>query len=235
MKSAIFLSILFLGLGALSRDAISQVTNYAPFPGDTAGIVDGHVISKKAYVDMFLEVAREEKDNEGKTKLTPEEKLLDIHRKTWDRLVIGAILEENIEKKGITTSDAEVRSSLEKDPPEFLKHGFVDSLGTFHREDYLQALRDPRNDSVVRNLVKLLAQDMQKRKLSNALIASITVTDDELWEDYRKQKGATRKKFEAEKESLRPVKLQEKQSTFMVSWVESSKANAKIIDYRTIK
>ena len=227
------LSILFLGFLILSEVAIAQVTADPPFRGDTAGVVNGRPLTRTQYLETFDQIARDITVDYA-LPLT-EQKILEVHRKTWDQLIVAAIIDDSIEKKGITISNAEVRFELENNPPQALRRNFIDSMGTFDSQAYLSALRDPRNDSIVRNVMKMIAEELVKQKLSNMLIASVPVTDNELWLEYKKEKGATRKKFEKEKDEYRKKAPLVKQQAFITNWLESAKANAKIIDYRTLK
>jgi len=229
----IFLLPIFFSAFLLADSAYSQISDVPPFTGDTAGIVNGRPITRKDYTEM-LSIVTGQMMQKKSGSLTGQE-ILEAHRKTWENLVNDAIVSDSIEKKGIIVTDAEVRSMLENDPPLVLSRQFTDSAGKFHKEDYLEAMHNPHNDSIVRILITVAKPEMQKQKFSNMLLASITVNDEELWKEYKDQKGATRKKFESEKEELRKRKLLEKQQAFFVSWFASAKANTKIIDYRTIK
>ena len=211
----------------------SQTTIDPPFLGDTVGYVNGKAITRKAYVDMFHEICLEM--NHGKSDSLVGKEIVEAHNKTWDRLVLGAVIEDSIEKKGIIVTDIEVRSSLESDPPEFLKRQFTDSTGKFIKEAYLKALHDSRNAAIMHTVIESMKSEMRKQKLSNVLIASITPCDEELWKEYKEKKGDTRQTFESEKEHLRSEKLKIKEPPFFEQWVSSAKTSAKIIDYRTIK
>ncbi len=217
----------------LSDYSYSQTTTAPPFRGDTAGFVNGRAIRRKAYIEMFSMVSSEIKPRMTDS-LTSQE-ILKVHQKTWDNLILECALMDSIEKKGIAVTDIEVRSSLERDPPQFLKAQFTDSTGKFLKEDYLSALRDPRNNDLLDTVLQIMIPAMKKEKLSKVLIASITPTDEELWKAYKEKKGATREKFESEKENLRSEKLKETEGPFFERWVASVKATAKVIDYRTMK
>jgi hypothetical protein len=226
-------AVVFLIVLILSCTAQAQVTSDPPFPGDTAGSVNGRVLTRKAYTDIFADLSRQQEGKKPRT--LSQQELIDIHRKTWDQLVMGAIIDGEIEKRGITISEKEARSVLENNPPEFIKNAFVDSSGIFHRQEYLQALHDPRNDTIVHSVIESMKIELRKKKFADTLLSLVTVTDDELWQDYKKQKDVTREKFEKEKDGLREKMLAVKQQAFISSWLDSSRAKASIIDYRTIK
>jgi len=225
-----FLLPIFFASSLFANAVYSQISSDPPFLGDTAGIVNGRVLARKAYITTFADITWQAP---GQKHPLSQQEIVDAHRKTWDALVVDAIIEDGIEEKGITVTDSEVLSVLVNDPPEFLKNNFKDSSGVFHRQEYLQTLHDPRNDSIVQAVINTMKPTMRKEKFYKVLVAPVTVmiTDDQLWDEFKKQKGASRKEFNSKKEELR----QEKQMSFLYAWIEASKGNAKIIDYRTIK
>lgn len=227
-------SVICIVVLILSGIAHSQVTNYVPFPGDTAGFINGRVITRKDYLVMFTDVTKHAP--EEKPDSLSEKALLDEHQKTWDQLIEYALIDDSIEKKGIIVSNAEVMTYLESDPPNFLKSQFTDSSGKFDKPQYLLALHDKKNDTTIVQLIKAMKIVMGRQRLSEMFLAAIPpVTDDELWKEYKEGKDATKEKFELEKERLRTIKLQTKVQAYFASWIALAKANAKIIDYRTIK
>jgi len=231
MKTFTIFIILFCTL-IFSVKVYSQTTD-APFRGDTAGFVNGKIITRKVYSEMFRRVSDQIKSEKNNS--LSDKDIIEAHHKTWDNLILESALEDTIEKKGIIVTDIEVRSSLENDPPAFLKPQFTDSTGKFIREDYLNALHDPHNKGIIDTLIQTMKPQMQKQKLSDLLLASITPTDEELWKDYKEKKGVTRTQFESEKESLRSEQLKIKTPIFFENWIQSIKTTAKIIDYRTVK
>jgi hypothetical protein len=229
-----FFSFILAVIVFLTSICDAQTPQYdLPFRGDTAAIVNGKVIGKKEYIERFSDITMQMTKGRS-TPLTPDE-ITDVQKQTWDELITNAIIDDSLEKKGITVSDQEVMTRLEKDPPEFLKRNFTDSTGKFRRSDYLSALKDPRNAASLKRMIAIMKPGIRRQKLSDVLMASLTVTDQELWRDYTKKGGSSQKKFDSEKETLRSEKLMVKQQTFFMEWMASAKKHAKIIDYRTVK
>src|SRR3954462_9684552 len=105
-----FFIIILTSFVLFSDSAYSQVTNEPPFPGDTAAVVNGRVINRHDYVEMFTVVTTGMLDAKGSA-LTGEE-IIEAHRQTWQNLINSAIVEDSIDKKGIVVTDKEIRLEL---------------------------------------------------------------------------------------------------------------------------
>ena len=141
-------------------------------PGDTVGVVNGVVITygdfnsiMSGYLKTF--VARSN-DN-----LVTDSLYTVIVDSSWDRAVSDIITEEAIAKRKLEMSDAEIKDSLYKHPPDYLARQFTDSSGRFHLEYMHQALDDPRNDSIVR----MILGGEKVRLETEKLIASVAADD----------------------------------------------------------
>src|ERR1043165_232748 len=151
--------------------------------GDAIGEVNGLAITNKEYQDIFQSVRQQEMTEKKKTTLNDAEEA-EVSEKTWDELISQKLLEQQLKKYGITVTDQEVRDRLFYSPPEELRRSFMDSLGQFHQQEYWQALRDPRNDTIVAPITNRIREGLKREKLQGVLLSSIRLTNSEMWERY---------------------------------------------------
>jgi len=150
---------------------------------DEIGKVNGASIMNKDYDDAYAQM-RQQKLQETKKPTLTETEETEVREKAWDQVIVGKIIDQKIDEFGIKVTDEEVRDILYYNPPEFLKKSFIDSSGRFDQATYFQALRDPRNDTIVSNVTKQLREELKKQKLSSLLQAGIRTTRADMWERY---------------------------------------------------
>src|SRR2546422_553575 len=85
---------------------------------------------------------------------------------------------------GLTVTDQDVRDAIYENPPAEVKKQFTDSTGNFHQDWYIKALRDPRNDTIVRQMEIGIRDQLRRLKWQASIITAIRVTDAEAHERY---------------------------------------------------
>jgi peptidyl-prolyl cis-trans isomerase D len=146
---------------------------------ETLGTVDGYKITKKMWEENLETVTAQLKQQKKKTDLT-EAEMQQAEDQTWDRCVQQAIINQSIDRMHITVTDQDVRDALFENPPADIRRQFTDSLGQFHAQDYVKALRDPRNDSLVRIMETGLREQIKIHKWQESMEGYVQVTDAEL-------------------------------------------------------
>jgi peptidyl-prolyl cis-trans isomerase D len=149
--------------------------------GETAGMVNGQKITIKELDDEKATGIENAKAQAKKTDLT-EPEIAQAEEQAWQNLVTRALIRVDMQKLGITVTDQEIRDRVYENPPEFARRQFTDSLGQFHQQDYLAAIRNPKNDTIVRKaLIDPTREQLLFSKWQNIITASVRVTDAELW------------------------------------------------------
>ena len=150
------------------------------------GSVNGDDISYQEFVnavDRQVENMKSQSNND-----IDEEQMSQVREQVWDAVVSQKLLEQEIEKFGITVSDDEVRDVILGDnPPDFLKQNFIDSTGKFNRQLYEAALFDPRNKEPLLQAEEIVRQSRLNEKLQSILFASITVGEADIKRNYLNQ------------------------------------------------
>jgi parvulin-like peptidyl-prolyl isomerase len=153
---------------------------------NNVGSVNGVDISYTEY-QTALERQRETRKQQTGEDI-PEEQWDQFREQVWDAIVTQKLLEQEIDKMKISVSDQEIKDAiLGDDPPAFLKQNFIDSLGNFNRALYEDAIFDPQNEQILLQAEEWVRQTMLNEKLQSMLLASITVSEDEVKRKFEEQ------------------------------------------------
>lgn len=146
---------------------------------NNVGSVNGEDITYTEFMNV-LEQQREAQRNQTGQDI-PEENMDQFREQVWDAIVTQKLLEEQIDKFGITVTDEEINNAILGDnPPAFLKQNFIDSTGNFNRSLYEQALFDPRNKEALIQAEEYVRQTRLNEKLQSLLLATINVSEAEI-------------------------------------------------------
>ncbi|MDP4199404.1 MAG: SurA N-terminal domain-containing protein [Bacteroidota bacterium] len=150
---------------------------------ETLGLVNGHKITRKQYDRIFQAVVDKMK-SENKRGVLSEVEEDQAGDQAWDEAVSESIIDQAVDRMGITVTDQDVRDAIFENPPAQVKKDFTDSMGVFHQDWYVKALRDPRNDTIVRTMEASVRDQLRRVKWQAAVISTIRVTDSEAYQRY---------------------------------------------------
>ncbi|RKZ00413.1 MAG: hypothetical protein DRQ13_00505 [Ignavibacteriae bacterium] len=150
------------------------------------GSINGVNISYREYQFVLDQQRETQKQQTGED--IPDDQWDQFREQVWETLVTQKLLEQEIERLGVTVSDEEIKDIILGDnPPEFLKQNFIDSTGTFNRQLYEQALFDPQNTEILIQVEEQVRQQRLTEKLQSLLLASVTVNEDEILRKFKEQ------------------------------------------------
>jgi len=153
-------------------EALGGKTNYV-------GSINGVEISYQEFQGAVERQRETQKQQTGND--IPEEQFDQFRDQVWESLVTEKLIEEEVQRLGITVSDEEVKDIiLGEDPPAFLKQNFIDSLGRFNREMYEEAIFNPQNEQILLQAEEFVRQSRYREKLQSLLEAGITIGEDEI-------------------------------------------------------
>ncbi len=111
-----------------------------------------------------------------------------LRQQQWDNLVTQILIDQEIERLGLTVTDQELINWVRGDnPPESLVRRFTDSTGKFNREAYDMALNDPRLKKEWAKIEDDLRREKGQQKLVTMLYSSVNVSDGEVMQRYLDQ------------------------------------------------
>jgi peptidyl-prolyl cis-trans isomerase D len=161
-----------------------EVTGGGTRPGDV-GRVNGRVLTVEAYqrtYDQLLQQAQQQ----AQGPVTPEMQR-QLRQQTWDQLVNDALLEQEMHRRGIRATDAEIRWAAENIPAPWLaQEEIFQTNGRFDLQRYREFLRGPTVTAEMYAALERYYREMiPQQKLFRQLVAGHRVTDAELWRNFR--------------------------------------------------
>ncbi len=176
----ISVGVLFVLFMVLSDSNVMEVFGVRT---NLVGSVNGVKITYQEFSKTMDTERENQKQQTGKD--VPDEQSEQFRDQVWDALVTKILIEQQIKKFGISVSDQEIKDIiLSNNPPEFLKRNFVDSTGKFNRQMYLSAIYDPRNSQALVQAEDYIRQNQLNQKLQSMLLASITVSPEEVKRNF---------------------------------------------------
>jgi peptidyl-prolyl cis-trans isomerase D len=147
------------------------------------GKVNGNEVSYKQFSELVRRTTENQKKQQGSD--VDEETERQIRSQVWNQLVDEMLIEQEIDRLGITVADQEILDIVNgPNPPEFLVQQFKDSTGTFRRDAYQQAMRDPQNKAAWIQVEEMLRQEQKRRKLQSLLLANVNTSEGELMQRF---------------------------------------------------
>lgn len=171
----------------------SRVLDFTRTQSQNVGSVDGEDIS---YQDYSNTVERLRKQQEQAGQQISEEQMDYFRDQVWDMMVTQKLLDKKIKEFGIVVTDDEVRNAIMgPNPPADIRQQFTDSTGTFNRQAFESAMRDPRNKEILITIEERERQRLTQQKLQNILFASVTATENEAYDNFIRQNIKMKAKY----------------------------------------
>jgi peptidyl-prolyl cis-trans isomerase D len=121
----------------------------------------------------------------------------EIEEAAWNQLVMEMLVQQELRKRGITASDAEVRQAARiAPPPEFYANELFQTNGQFDLAKYQQFLASPAVDDQLLLQLEAYYRDLIARnKLYRQVTAGSYMTERELWRLWQDQNEKVRARF----------------------------------------
>jgi peptidyl-prolyl cis-trans isomerase D len=153
-------------------------------PGEL-GSVNGVPISLETYrlkVEQLTEQARQQTGG----RLTPEQQR-QLEDRAWEELVNDILLRQEMARRGITVSDAEIAFAAENIPhPQLAQQEIFQTDGQFDIAKYRAFLAGPQaSDEIFAQLEGYYRDVIPQAKLQRQVTAGTFVSDAELWRAFR--------------------------------------------------
>jgi peptidyl-prolyl cis-trans isomerase D len=150
------------------------------------GKINGEPILAKDFADMVKRTVDNQKAQTGKEPDDNEQKA--IRDQVWNQIVDQMLYDKEIDRLGIKVTDQEIIDWVRGDnPPDFLKQRFTDSTGTFLRQEYDQAILDPKNKATMVIVEDALRKQRLREKLQSLITTTVMVSDGEVIQRYLDQ------------------------------------------------
>ena len=151
------------------------------------GSVNGEPITVLAYQNA-VESLTQQAQQDGSTRMTPEERR-QIRERAWDELVTDALLRQEMERRGINVTDAEIVLAAKSFPhPQISQQEIFQTNGQFDIRKYQSFLASPQaSDELLAQIEGYYRAMLPRIKFQRQLAAGTRVTDAELWRAFQDQ------------------------------------------------
>ena len=152
------------------------------------GSVNGDEINSKdfeAQVQQYIDQQRQQ------TGQDPDESLIAmIRNQVWDQFVSQKLLDQQVNKLGITVSDKEILDWVYNSPqtlPDEIKRNFVDSTGVFNIGSYQQVLanKSPEAQKFWVQVEQFLKQRLLMMKLEGMITGTVRITEGQILQKFK--------------------------------------------------
>jgi parvulin-like peptidyl-prolyl isomerase len=146
---------------------------------DVIGTVNGEKVSYNNFSELVRRMTEAQRSQSGTE--VDDETERQIRSQVWTMMVNQLLINQEIERLGITVTDQEIIDLVHgPNPPEMLVSQFRDSLGRFNREAYERAIQDPQNRQAWVQVEQQLRTQRKQEKLQSIINASAIVTEGDL-------------------------------------------------------
>ncbi|MSS70611.1 MAG: hypothetical protein EXS64_03885 [Candidatus Latescibacteria bacterium] len=163
------------------------------------GKINSRAVSYQEFDTLLKQAYRQQKDQGGR-----EPDLGALVQETWERLVAETLLNEEIRKRGIVVSDAEVDYVNRHQPMEFVQNQQTfQTGGKFDPAKYNQFLDNPTTYSnpqaaqFVHAVEGSIEKFLRTQKLQERVAAAVKVTDAEARQAYTEQREQLKAEYAA--------------------------------------
>jgi peptidyl-prolyl cis-trans isomerase D len=151
---------------------------------EVVGEVNGQNIDYREFSEAVQRALDAQKKQTGAD--ADDETQRQVRSQVWNQMVDQILFNHEIKRLGIKVTDQEIIDWVQgPNPPEMLVNQFKDSTGTFRRDAYYAAMRDPQNKQAWIQVEEVLRQQRLQEKLQSLLLASVRVPEPEIRERFR--------------------------------------------------
>jgi peptidyl-prolyl cis-trans isomerase D len=148
------------------------------------GRVNGTAVTYDAYMASYRNLYDQVQRSQEEPITSQRNK--EIEDAAFDEVVNQILIFQELERRGITVTDDEIRQAAQYSPPADLRPQFSDSLGNFDIQQYQMFLAQLPQDQLL--LLEAYYRDVIPRgKLLRQVSSGIYLSDGELWRRWRDQ------------------------------------------------
>ena len=155
--------------------------------GGQLGTVNGEAITYGEFSQTYRQLYEQRQQQQSAPISRVENR--QIEDQAWDQLVMDRLISQELERRGIAVTDAEIRSAAKfSPPPDFYQYEIFQTNGQFDLNKYHQFLASPAADNqLLLDLESYYRRMIPRSKLFQQVGAATVVTDGELWRLYRER------------------------------------------------
>ncbi|HEX6693716.1 MAG TPA: SurA N-terminal domain-containing protein [Longimicrobiales bacterium] len=181
-----FVLLAFVGLMVFQwgMDITGRSTDNAA--GGAMGRVNGDAITAEEYNNVYRSLYDQQQQQLGNQRITPAMNR-EIENAAWEQVITNKLLEQELRRRGIRVTDAEItQAAMYMPPQEFQSNEMFQTNGQFDVQKYQAFMASPQADDQLLFQLEAYYRDIIPRsKLFFQATAGTFVTDGQLWRMYR--------------------------------------------------
>ncbi|MBA2245110.1 MAG: peptidylprolyl isomerase [Gemmatimonadetes bacterium] len=149
------------------------------------GRVNGRPVQNQAYQNTYQELYQRMQQQLGAQ--PSREQVRQIEQMAWDQTVNQMLIEQELRRRGIRVTNAEIRQAARYSPhPDLMQNELFQTNGQFDIAKYQQFLASPAaNEQLLLQLEEYYREAIPRTKLMRQVTAGLYVSDAELWRSWR--------------------------------------------------
>lgn len=177
--------MILLGLAFVAWTAFDQLQNTSGVAAGELGRVNDRAIPYEAYRQAYQELYDQAQQQIGGPLSAAQ--VREVEELTWNRLVSEVLIDQELERRGIGVTDAEIAQAAQWSPhPELMRNELFLTDGQFDIRKYQQFLAGPTaNDELLAMLEAYYRQAIPRNKLVRQVTSGVYLSDAELWQAWR--------------------------------------------------
>ena len=186
----ILLIIFFIG-GFLLYETSGLIGRQQVTTGTSVGSVNGEDITYAEWTAASRSLTEQAQQQQGRS-LTLDE-IRQIEDEAFEQIVSERLLAQEIEERGITVTDEEIRVAARTNPPpQFLNSPELQTEGRFDPEKYARFLQSPaaQQGGLLYSLEQYYRREIPRQKLFARVAQDVYVTDAELWSTWQDRRDS---------------------------------------------
>jgi peptidyl-prolyl cis-trans isomerase D len=155
--------------------------------GTTIAEVNGEVITYGTYNDAVQNAEQRAQQQGGSLTLDDRRRL---EQSVFDQLVSEILVNQELDRRGITVTDREIQqAALTTPPPELLQSAEFQTEGQFDPSKYARWVSSPtaKQQGVLYYLENFYRGEIPKSKLAQQIATGVYISDAQLWSIYQDQ------------------------------------------------
>ena len=153
--------------------------------GGQIGSVNGDPVNQVEFQESYRQLYDQRQQESGSISAVENREIED---QAWEQVVNDRLIQQELERRGIEVTEAEIRNAARfNPPPEFYGYEMFQTNGEFDLDKYHQFLASAQDPQLLRNLEAYYRRVIPRSKLFQQVGAGTVVTDGELWRLYKER------------------------------------------------
>ena len=195
-NTGVILWILVLSFGVIWTLQDSNVFEAVNQPSQNAATVNGTPITNQEYnnaVDQQRQQIQQQTDGEVSSQMQQM-----AEQRAYDQLINNALLEQEMERLGITVTDAEIEDMVfGENPHPLIRQQFADSTGRINYQLLQNMAQNPQANPQFLQLENYLRTQRRQQKMGSLIQSTVHVSEEDVEEYYWRQNATASTRYVA--------------------------------------